>query len=90
VNSSELSALHFTKLKAMLAEKGLEYTDKAAAITILADDVVATAAMLAVDVTNPGELDRSRPFGEVFGDAGGARYAQDNHMFDGDGKKLNG
>lgn len=85
MNAVELNALHFTKLKAMLAEKGLEYTDKAAAIALLADDAIAVE--LAV-VVGGAELDRSRPYGEVFGDAGGARYAQDNYLFDGNGAQV--
>lgn len=93
MNATELDRLHFTKLRAMLAEKGLGYTDKAAAIAVLAEDapliipVITERPPERVKVVKSVCLDRSRPFGEVFGDAD-ARYAQDNHLFDGNGMEI--
>lgn len=33
-------------------------------------------------------LDRSRGYGEIFGDAGNARYEQDGRLFDADGNEI--
>ena len=33
-------------------------------------------------------LDRSRGYGEIFGDAGNARYEQDGHLFDAAGNEI--
>ena len=34
-------------------------------------------------------LDRNRPFGEIWGGDGGAKYEQDNLLFDGQGMLFN-
>ena len=33
-------------------------------------------------------LDRNRPFGEIWGGDGGAKYEQDNLLFDGQGNEI--
>ena len=33
-------------------------------------------------------LDRNRPFGEIWGGDGGAKYEQDNLLFDASGKEI--
>lgn len=83
MNIEELRGLHHLKLKAMLSAKGLVYTDRARAIDTLADD-----AGSAETISQSGKLDRTRPFGEVFGDDA-ARYIQDGCYFNTSGERIN-
>lgn len=98
----ELKALHWATLKKMVEDAGGTYEDKDTSIEFLLGKVVdkpvdniptvkLDAPALVSNKKSSIALDKSKPFGEIFGDVEGyptARYSQGEHLFNSLGEKL--
>lgn len=102
----ELKALHWATLKKMVEDAGGTYEDKETSIQFLIDANAVTtvdspveniptvkldAPVLVANKKSSITLDKSRPFGEIFGEVEGypnARYTQGDHIFNSLGEKI--
>jgi len=83
----DLSALHHNKLKKMVTDAGGVYTDKGSAIAFL----VAAPVVAKVEHKSNSTLDKTRPYGQIFGELEGyptARFMQNGCVFNTEGMKL--
>lgn len=99
----ELKSLHWATLKKMVEDAGGTYEDKDTSIEFLLGKVVEkpvdsmptvkldSTVLVGSNKKSSLTLDKSKPFGEIFGDVEGfptARYSQGEHLFNSHGEKL--